>query len=258
MNPKLKLFLVIWIAGLLGVLTLLSIDLSAQLAAIMPADAPPLPLDSLQFRLLSLIQPAVLLTIATAVGVWLAPKVNLFAPAAQALVNGESISNALKPQILPGIVGGLVGGIAIVLFAQWWLPNLPAEFVAAAEKTTLPALTRFLYGGITEEILLRWGFMTLLVWIPYRLFTQRTGHIPASFYIVAILISAIIFGVGHLGIAALLAQGLTPSLIAYVVIANALFGLVAGYLFWRFGLEAAIIAHIFAHVAMLIGERIVG
>ena len=207
---------------------------------------------------LTLIQPAILLTIATALGVWLAPKVNLSAPATQAFVNGKSIANALKPQLLPGILGGLVGGIAIVLFAQWWLPNLPAEFVAAAETTTLPMLTRFLYGGITEEILLRWGFMTLLVWIPYRLFTQRTGHVPASFYIAAILISAIVFGIGHLPIAALLAQGLTLSLTAYVVIGNALFGLIAGFLYWRLGLEAAIISHIFAHVAMLIGERIVG
>jgi hypothetical protein len=36
--------------------------------------------------------------------------------------------------------------------------------------------------------------------------------------------------------------------VAYVTIGNALFGVVAGYLFWRYGLEAAIAAHVSAHV----------
>lgn len=255
MNQKVKLFLVLWIAGLLGVLTLLSIDLSAQLSAIMPADAP-LPPDTLQFRLLTLIQPTVLLAVATLIGVWLAPKVNLFAPAAQALVNGKSVANALRPQLLPGIISGLVGGLALALLSQQWLPYLPPEFVTASENMTQSVLARFLYGGITEEILMRWGFMTLLVWIPYRLFAQRAEQVPTSFYIAAIIIAAIIFGIGHLPIAFILAPSLTLSLIAYVITLNTLFGLIAGYLFWRFGLEAAIIAHIFVHVALLIAERI--
>jgi membrane protease YdiL (CAAX protease family) len=56
---------------------------------------------------------------------------------------------------------------------------------------------------------------------------------------------------GHLPIASALGIGLTSSIVFYVVIANSLFGLIAGYLYWKKGLEAAIIAHMLAHVVIV-------
>jgi len=41
---------------------------------------------------------------------------------------------------------------------------------------------------------------------------------------------------------------LSVGVAAYIIIGNALFGPIAGYLFWRYGLETAIIAHVCAHV----------
>jgi len=34
---------------------------------------------------------------------------------------------------------------------------------------------------------------------------------------------------------------------SYIVIANSVFGLITGYLYWKKGLEAAIVAHMLAH-----------
>lgn len=45
-----------------------------------------------------------------------------------------------------------------------------------------------------------------------------------------------------------LAGELTGYIVLFVIGANATFGLLFGYLFWRYGLEAAIIAHITARV----------
>jgi hypothetical protein len=56
---------------------------------------------------------------------------------------------------------------------------------------------------------------------------------------------------GHLPIAFVLGGGLTMPMVIYVVAANSLFGIVAGFLYWRIGLEAAMIAHIFVHVVLL-------
>ena len=42
--------------------------------------------------------------------------------------------------------------------------------------------------------------------------------------------------------------GLTAEVLAFVVGWNTLAGLVFGWLFWRHGLEAAIVAHALAHV----------
>ncbi len=67
----------------------------------------------------------------------------------------------------------------------------------------------------------------------------------------AIVGSALLFGAGHLPIAAMLAGGLTLPLTLYVITGNSIFGIVAGFLYWRRGLEAAIIAHMSVHVVLI-------
>jgi hypothetical protein len=39
-----------------------------------------------------------------------------------------------------------------------------------------------------------------------------------------------------------------------VIVANSVFGIVAGYLYWKFGLESAIIAHILGHVVLALAS----
>jgi len=117
-------------------------------------------------------------------------------------------------------------------------------------------LTRILYGGITEELLLRWGLMTLLVWIGWRVFSQGQSA-PSTFcFIVAIALSAFLFGLGHLPLVFVLGTQVTISVIAYVIVGNAAFGLIAGYLYWQKGLEAAMIAHMLVHVVMTTATRL--
>ena len=100
----------------------------------MPAkDGATLPSSIRVLKLVSLIQPTVLLAAAVFVGVWLAPKVNLSAPAFAALARGMSFIAALKPQIIPGVIAGLIAAAVIVLTCTIPRPILPAEFVTRAE-----------------------------------------------------------------------------------------------------------------------------
>jgi hypothetical protein len=46
----------------------------------------------------------------------------------------------------------------------------------------------------------------------------------------------------------MLLGSLTPAVVLWIVAANAVFGIVAGYLFGRYRLEAAMVAHATAHV----------
>jgi membrane protease YdiL (CAAX protease family) len=133
-----------------------------------------------------------------------------------------------------------------------WKPFLPPEIVTRIGELgkLLPIPTRLLYGGITEEILLRWGFMTLLVWLPRR-FLQKGQDKPRTAFIVgAIVVSSVVFALGHLPIAFLLIPEGSLALTTYVIIANSAFGLIAGYLYWKKGLESAIIAHMLTHVVL--------
>ena len=66
----------------------------------------------------------------------------------------------------------------------------------------------------------------------------------------AIVISAVLFGVGHLPALAQ-AVALTPALIARTVLLNAIAGILFGWLYWQRSLETAMIAHASFHVPLL-------
>lgn len=194
--------------------------------------------------LASLAQSALLVALAVWAGVALASKVGLRAPIFEAAVTARPIAPPLGPQLLPGLVAGLLGGMLLFAISRYG----PAAFVEAQERFSPPLLVRVLYGGITEELLLRWGLMTALVWLAWRFFQQRRGAPRAGYVWLAIIISALLFSAGHLPAASVLIGALEANIVMFVIGANAAFGLLFGYLFWRYGLESAMIAHALAHV----------
>jgi membrane protease YdiL (CAAX protease family) len=107
------------------------------------------------------------------------------------------------------------------------------------------------YGGILEELLLRWGFMSLLVWIGWRV-VQRGQGTPRPWLVwTAIVLAALLFGIGHLPALAALVEP-TPLLIVRTVLLNALGGVIFGWLFWRRSLEVAMVAHAAFHVGLFV------
>ena len=251
MTIKTRLFLILFLLGLSGVVTILLIDLPA-LVALMPRTID-IPAITPALKLLSLVQPALLLAVAVLVGVALAPRVGLSAPAAEALAAGGNVFASLRSQLLPGVVGGIIGGLSIVLVSVLTRPYLSADAIDRIGRFSkvMPLPTRILYGGLTEEVLLRWGFMTLVVWAAWRVL-QKGRNAPTSAYFVgAILLSSLVFGAGHLPLAyILLPDSFGPALVLFVIFANSAFGVFAGFLYWIRGLESAMIAHIVCHLVM--------
>lgn len=238
-TSRLKLFLYMWIAGMLGVVVI-TVMVVPQLVADIA-----LPMPLWVMLLVSSVQSALFVALAVWLGVVLAPRVGLRATVFEAAVTSGSISKALRPQLFPGLVAGFLGGIALYAIGGY---ASPAELANAAQQFTVPILARVLYGGITEELLLRWGLMTVLLWLSWR-FLQRGKGAPKLMYIwLAIIVSALLFGAGHLPAATMQVGELTAYIVLFVVGANAIFGLLFGYLYWRHGLEAAMIAHFTAHV----------
>jgi membrane protease YdiL (CAAX protease family) len=247
-----RLFLVLFLAGLAGVVSFLLVDLAALIALVpLPAGSQP-PVITPAFKVLTLIQPTVLLAVAVLTGIVLAPKLGLTAPFAESLAAGRAAVAALRPQIRPGVVGGFVGGCAIVLTAAVIKPFLTAETIQLSGNfgKLVPMTTRLLYGGITEELLMRWGLMTFLAWVVWRLFQRRFDRPTTLCFVAAILLSALIFGIGHLPVAVFLLGGATVAIVVFVIVANSAFGIVAGYLYWKHGLESAIVAHMMGHVIL--------
>jgi len=258
MTYRTRLFALLFLAGFTGILSFLLIDVSAIIRILPVTGGTAPPLSPWLIKLLSLIQPSVLLAAATLSGVLLASKVSLSSPAFEALARRQSFATALRPQIIPGLIGGLIGAVAVVL--SWVLakPTLPPEFAvrAAQFNRLLPIATRLLYGGVTEEILLRWGLLTFLVWVAWKLLQRGHGQPRDAYFVGAILLSSIVFGLGHLPIAFALGSHLTVPIVLYVVTVNSVFGLIAGYLYWRKGLEAAITAHMLTHIGIVAASHL--
>jgi membrane protease YdiL (CAAX protease family) len=161
-----------------------------------------------------------------------------------ALAAGGDVLQALRPQIVPGILGGMAGAAIIVAFHRF----APEALTAAQPATPLPLVVRVLYGGITEEVLVRWGLLTIIAWAGWRIAGRPSEHPSVPIMWAAIAISALLFGLSHLPAALAVVRDLSASVAVYVTLGNAGFGMVAGYLFWRHGLEAAIMAHGLAHL----------
>jgi len=236
--PRLKLFITLWVIGIVGA-ALLTVTILPQLL-----EGQELPAPIRVIVIASIMQSAVLVGIATWVGVHLASSVGLHAPVFEAIVLRQRAITKLTPQILPGFLLGFFGGVLLYISST----QGPDVLIQAAEIPNIPLLSRLLYGGITEELLLRWGLMSLLVWILWR-FIQKGAGVPRPQYIwVAIFLSAFIFGAGHLPAASMLAGGLSLTLTVYIIVVNSIFGIMFGWLYWRHGLESAMIAHATSHL----------
>ena len=48
----------------------------------------------------------------------------------------------------------------------------------------------------------------------------------------------------------------TTELLLYIILGNSVGGIIFGWIYWKKGLESAMIAHIFAHILMILGESI--
>lgn len=247
-----KKFSVLMALGVLGIISVLP---SLPNLIAFTGETVPVPIWLLQ--LVSLLQSSLLLAALVGLGCYCAPKVGLLTPLVDVLVERRlgagSLPENFAQHLAIALVAGIVGGLGIIVCYKIFAPSLPNEFLANAEAFKLPVLTRLLYGGITEELMMRWGVMSGLVFAFSKL-AKAQGRVPVWAYIAAIIFSALLFAAGHLPIANLLAGGLTAPLVAYILLGNSLFALVAGVLYWRWGLEAAILAHMAAHGVMVLVE----
>lgn len=244
--------LTLWLLGLLGVISVLPV--LPQLIAIQHQ---PLPFSIVQVQAITFVQSGFLVLVAVILGSIFSLKVKLAAPVLDAILKRQPVFAALKPQIIPAVIGGVLGGVFILVLSSGFQTLLPPEFLLAAKKISMPWYARILYGGIAEELLVRWGLMSFLVWLFFRCFQNKGGEIKPIIYVFAIFVSSLVFGLGHLPIAYALSPVVTGPLIIYILISNAFFGFVAGGLYWKYGLECAISAHMLAHITMVMLEPVV-
>jgi hypothetical protein len=200
-------------------------------------------------RLLLLIQPAILTLVAVFIGQSLARKVGLGAPLIDAALTGGSVVVALR-RILPvTALAGLASALILIAHAAYVVPEIGRASSLGARFSTfeMPLLPKLLYGGITEELLTRWGLVSLFAWLGWR-FCGRPERPTNIIFWLAIVVSALIFAVGHLPILMAISPNPQSWLVTAVLLGNTIPAVLFGWLFWRKGIEAAMFAHMLAHL----------
>ena len=191
----------------------------------------------------------ILFPVAIFLGLFLSKKVGMGLPILEGVLQKENKSKEFKSILMPSIFWGALAGVIIIALSFPFNRLIP-EFQNF--ETIVPPWKGFLasfYGGIAEEVLLRLFVVSLLVWITFLIKKSKSGG-PTVFGIwLAIFLAAVLFGIGHLP-ATMQIVDLNAIVITRAIVLNGIGGIVFGWLYWKRGLESAIIAHFTADIVL--------
>ncbi|GAF65478.1 hypothetical protein BTS2_2376 [Bacillus sp. TS-2] len=203
---------------------------------------------------LSLINPLLLIIVGLTIGHFLAEKTGFYSFIYEKDRYGKPLLSRLRSILKVSVSLGVIGGVFIIVVDNLFKPFLPEVLYTSSAGATFgffDLATRFLYGGIAEELMLRFGMMTLLVFITWKIL-QRNQPLPSPVVVWSgIILSAFLFGLGHYG-ATIMMTDMTPLLFARMILLNGIGGIIYGWLYWRRGLEAAMIAHMATHATFIL------
>ena len=172
-------------------------------------------------------------------GIWLGKKTGLWK---------DETAIDPKPLKVTNLVA-IVGGLALILpDLLFFGPRCQPILDSYAVKPTLAyILASVLYGGAIEEVMLRLFTMSLIAFLLHKIFDRKSEKPSAAILVAANVIAALLFAAGHLP-ATFLLLGNSPMIIFRCFLLNGGFGLVFGWLYRKYGLRYAMIAHGGCHV----------
>lgn len=156
----------------------------------------------------------------------------------------------------PLLVGLGIGVLVCLAYLFLFLPLIPNWPVRA--EAAVPAWKRFLvcfYTAINIEVVMRLFLLSLFLWL-LKVILRTGARSGAVVFWIANVIVALIYAAGHLPAAKSVMQ-LTPIVVAAATVPTGLSSIAFGYLAWKRGLEAAILAHFSADLVLhLIGPMV--
>lgn len=205
--------------------------------------SPPIPIPLPLLVLIGVAQNLLLFGVFIGVGLLLGKKVGLGAPLVESWLYHEECPVKAADSFKAGAPVGIAVGVILTIIILSVAPHMPGlPFVRAAKAPIWKRVLACFYGGLDEEILTRLFLLTLFAWLGLRIFQKQKARLsPATFWI-ANFVVAILFGLGHLPAASRVMQ-ITPEVIVVALALNGVAAISFGYLYWKRGLESAMIAH---------------
>jgi membrane protease YdiL (CAAX protease family) len=199
--------------------------------------------------ILTIAQNLVMFSVVIFFGLLLSKHIGMGLPILQDVLEGKNQTKELKSIMLPSICFGILVGILIILSSIPFNKLIPELQLLEVSASAWKAFLASFYGGIAEEVLLRLFLVSLFVWITFKIKKTKDGH-PTNFGIwLSITLAAIVFGLGHLPVTSQI-TALTGIVVIRAIVLNGIGGIIFGWLYWKKGLESAMIAHFLADIVL--------
>lgn len=155
------------------------------------------------------------------------------------------------PFIVMIALGLALLNLSVDLIFQQWLPVIT---IPTAENTTVwQVLSNIFYSGFGQEILLRLGVMTTLIYI----LSSRGQSLTKKTYLFGFVFTAILYALSQQNSIAPTGDYTVLLWIRHLLV-NALDGILYGWLFYKFHFEAAFFSHMLTNVLIIGGSLLLG
>lgn len=154
-----------------------------------------------------------------------------------------------RQPLVAAFVIAVVGGLALILLDILYFGRFNQAIMDsyASKPTVAYMLAAVLYGGVIEEVMLRLFNMSLVAFLLHKLFWRKQEQTPVAALVAANILSALLFAASHLPATQMMME-LTPMVIFRCFLLNGGIGLMFGWLFRKYGLRYAMIAHAGCHL----------
>ncbi len=243
-----KIYLIILALALLAAI----VKIPAVIFSIGAADQPQ---DWMLISVMSALQDVIPFGIFPAfIGLLLANRTGFDLPLIKALLAKKPLGKLFKNDMLTALISALILSVVAIIVLLLLKPVVQNDFASRGlsfsdfeglSKAPFWAMGLASFSaGVLEEIGFRLGLMSFIAYLGGLLWKDAAKR-PASGVIwTAIFLVALLFGALHISNIITLGLPLIPSLISYAVIGNLFPGILFGWLYWKRGLETAILTHI--------------
>ncbi len=230
-----RTFWILWVAGVVSTLLALPYVFTLQHDVLVQVS---LPLTHIV--LLAVVQAGVALTFALFFGLKLAKRVGI--PVLELFGTWRGVREHIRRVASYAVPWGVAVGLGIIFLDMFFASSMPTIREVAESIALWKALLVAPYGGIVEEILLRLFVVSLFAWLFGLVTKTKDVYKNTGIMWSAIILASILFGLGHLPATASIVT-ITPLVVLRAVLLNGVGGVVFGWLFWKRGLEYAMVAH---------------
>lgn len=190
---------------------------------------------------LLMVNPAIMVLILGILGAATAERSGLVA---EWILGAPIVWSRLRQGLLIGVLAGVVAAAADQLLAPHW-QDPEAAIPTLLESTGALALAvGILYGGLTEEVMMRFGLLSAALWALLK-------FVPRNIAVwLAAIVAGLLFAMGHLPAVVVSGADLTLPLVARILGFNTALGVLYGLLYVRKSLFTAAAAHAGTHIGV--------